>query len=139
MKFTPKTEEEISAFDVWPAGDYDFTVIEAQDTVSKSGNEMIKLKLQVMKPSGETAVVFDYLLEAMDFKIRHFCSTAGMMAEYDSGTFNAGSCNQRSGKVTLKVEPEANGWPAKNSVKDYAKRDDQQAPSTQDDDDGIPF
>ena len=41
MRFTPKTEEQIHEENLFPEGEYDFQCIEANDAVSKSGNEMI--------------------------------------------------------------------------------------------------
>lgn len=46
-----------------PAGEYKVKVIEAKDDTSKSGNDMIKLKLRVILPDGSNGPsLFDYLV-----------------------------------------------------------------------------
>jgi hypothetical protein len=130
MQFKAKTEEELKAELVMPEGEYDFEVIEAADTVSKKGNDMITVKLKVFAPDGGFRLVTDYLMEKMAFKLRHFCETTGMIDRYDAGDLMARHCEGRTGRVLIQVEPEQRGkdrdgndktFPPKNSVGDYAK------------------
>ena len=63
-----------SEFYVEP-GDYRLRVIEANEDTSKGGNDMIKLKLRVLKPDGdEGPALFDYLVftDTSFWKIDHF-------------------------------------------------------------------
>lgn len=131
MKFTPKTEEQLKAensYPVFPEGEYGYEVIKAEDKTSAKGNEMIVLTLRVFGPHDKTTLVNDYLLEAMEFKLRHFCVSTGLGGAYEAGTLTAGSCHGRSGKVYLDIQPEKQGtdkegnpktFPPKNVVKDY--------------------
>jgi hypothetical protein len=135
MQFQPIKPEEDKPLErsLFPEGEYDFKVVDAIDTQSKAGNDMIKLKLQVLAPDGQSAVVFDYLLAAMEFKLRHFCVTTDMLDSYNSGDLKAIDCDGCTGMLRLKIEPESNGYPAKNVVEDYLKPDNDAG------DDGIPF
>ncbi len=124
MKFTPKSKEELAQAGLLPDGIYDFEVLVAEDTISKSGNDMLKLKLKVWGNDSREVIVFDYLLEAMAFKLRHFAEETGLIAKYESGELHDYDCVGRSGKVNLIVQASqvgsnGNSYPPKNAVKDY--------------------
>jgi hypothetical protein len=130
MNFPPKTEEQLKAELIMPEGEYDFECVEASDTVSKAGNDMIKVTHKVFTPDGGFRLVTDYLMAKMAFKLRHFCETTGMMDRYDAGDLMARHCEGRTGRVLIQVDPERKGkdkdgndktYPPKNSVGDYAK------------------
>jgi hypothetical protein len=123
MRFTPKTEQEIQQALLLPDGEYDFEVISALDKQSKSGNDMIELKLRVFHEQSERFIT-DYLMEAMAFKLRHFCGAAGLMDEYESGALAAGMCVGKAGRVKLIIQKDKTGaYPDKNSVRDYVTED----------------
>ncbi len=122
MRFNPLDESEI--FNLLPEGDYDFQVRNASDTTSKkTGNEMIKLELIVWSKEGKEHVVFDYLLEAMPHKVKHFADSVGIEHKYSAGGYEASDCVNRSGKVKIIKEDGQGSFQAKNSVKDYIPRD----------------
>ena len=122
IDFKPKTEKEIEEEMIFPAGDYDFDVLTAEDTVSKSsGNSMIKIKLGVYVGS-QIRRIDDYLLPAMSAKLRHFCDTTGLLSKYEAGTLEAADCLGRAGRVKIAVDPAKEAYPAKNVVKDYVCR-----------------
>ena len=121
MKFVPKTADELARDNLLPAGVYPFEVIEAVDTLSKVGNEMIKLKLMVFGPDGETPHVFDYLLEKLAYKLRHFAEFTGLLPQYEAGELTAIHCLNKQGYVKLAIE-EQEGFSPKNSVKDYVEK-----------------
>lgn len=83
MNFTPKTEKEIAADRLWPAGNYRFEIlpratlgkrdVETGDTVSKSGDEMIVLAVKVFDDKGRGRVLVDYLLGRYPKKLRRPC------------------------------------------------------------------
>lgn len=125
MRFTPKTENEIQAENLFPDGDYDFEVVEAKDGQSKRGSDMITINMKVYGPNGRTQFVRDYLLEAMAYKLRHFCEATGLLADYDAGTLTDGKVMGRTGRVKLVTESGRKNpttgadYPARNAVKDY--------------------
>jgi len=100
-------------------GVYPFEVISASETISKTGNEMIKIKLNVFGQNGQQAHVLDYLLEKLAFKLRHFCEVTGLLPKYDNGSLSELDCEGKQGWLKLKVEPATGGYSAKNSVADY--------------------
>lgn len=118
MRFTPKSEDQVSS--VWPDGEYDFEVGTAEETTSQSGNDMIKLTLNVFNKTGGKRTVFDYLVgtDAAQFKVRGFASAAGLLGEYESGELNAYDMQGRTGKLKLRTDKSA-GYPDKNAVASY--------------------
>ena len=132
MKFTPKSEEDIQKEGLMPAGIYPFTVLEAVDTVSKaSGNEMIKIKLAVYDNEGRERHLYDYLLESMAAKFRHFCVQTGMEGRYQDGSVAAEHCEGKDGYVKIKIGKAKGDFPAKNEVDDYVAKPDNAAPTGQ--------
>lgn len=122
MDFNPKTEQEVAEAALAPAGEYDFDILSAEDTISKSGNPMIKVNIGLYIDGAVKNRVFDYLLPAMEAKLRHFCDTVGLLSQYEAGTLEAADCIGRSGRVKIVIEPAIGSYSAKNSVKDYICR-----------------
>lgn len=128
MRITPKTENEISQSNLLPEGVYHFEVTNASDKVSKSGNDMIELKLRIALQDGSQRVLTDYLLDAMSFKLRHFCVCAGLLEKYNAGQLLAYDCIGKTGMVHIivqkgKEKPDGGFYPDKNSVRDYQQPD----------------
>ena len=118
MKFTPLPNDDRAAQPLLPAGSYPFKVHAAKEAISKNGRDMISLSLTVTAPDGRTASVYDYLLEAMKFKLIHFCRGAGLTEKYATGELIASDCLGSTGTAELEVQ-EQDGYPPKNVVKDY--------------------
>lgn len=141
MKFTPKTDlelkEENSKFKPWPDGIYAFTVREqvvlgtrtltTEERVSKSGNDMIVLVLEVFANDDEKSIFLeDYLLESMAFKFKHAAEACGLLKQYESGEIKADDFIGKSGEVSLTIQKgqkkdDGSNYPDRNSVKDYIK------------------
>lgn len=147
MRFTPKTEEELEMEGVLPKGIYPFSVLKAEHAVSKkSGADMIKLSLRLYG-DGRDAFATDYLMEAMAFKLAHFCEQTGLSDRYNSGELEADDCENREGWVRVDVKKDDYG--TKNEVKDYVSKPETSAAQTRpapksrplvdDDDDMVPF
>lgn len=146
MKFAPKTEEELEVMSLLEPGIYQFEVTQSADEKSKSGNDMIKLGLTVWGKDGSPHFVYDYLLEAMAHKIRHFCSNSGLMVKYESGELCAMDCLNKQGFIEVviqegKINPQGGKYPNRNSVKDYVKGDYSALKATNSDsvEDDVPF
>lgn len=125
MRVTPKSDEEIEKEQekFRPLkGVFDFEVIEASEGISKAGNDMIKLTLGVWRPDGSQLFVYDYLLDAMAFKVKHFCEAVGLTDRYEAGDLVAFDCKGKGGRVELKIEKDDKGND-KSVVKDYVKRE----------------
>lgn len=125
MKVTPKTDDEIARENLLEPGVYDFEVVNAFEKVSKSGNEMIELKLKVFTDTGGTRVINDYLLDAVAYKVKHFAECVGLLDAYNEGLLTAADCAGRAGKLNLKIQKDKNGqFPDRNGVADYVVEDE---------------
>lgn len=130
MKFTPKSEKEIQDENLFPAGVYPFEVVKAEDETSKSGNEMIHLKLRVFS-GARTQFVDDYLLESMAYKLRHAAVTLGLESEYESGRIAASDFEGKEGYLKLIIKKDKKGeYPDKNAVGDYVEEPKSSGPAT---------
>lgn len=149
MKITPKTEKELKDAFLLPAGEYPFQISASEDTISKSGNEMIKMTVRVFKPDGNFNLVTDYLLASMEYKLRHACEACGILNKYESGVLSADDFIGKEGMLKLSIKVDTTGqYSDQNQVKDYIVQKDEEKkplPKTQltkvldDMDDTIPF
>lgn len=122
MKFTPMSAEEIATAGLLIPGIYPFEVMDALDTFSTAGNEMIKVKLKVFGPGGE-AHVYDYLMGEgkLAYKLWRCCEVVGLLSDYEKGNLVAQQLLDRTGHVKIGVEDGKNGYLPQNKVKDYVK------------------
>jgi hypothetical protein len=128
MQFTPKTESQLQEATLWPAGEYDFEIVQATEKNSKAGNPMFELKLQMF--NGEKSrFLTDYIVCTMEFKLRHFFESIGRIKDYDSGNVDAGRLQGAAGRLVIKHEPAKDNFPAKMVVKDYCKQAPKQHPN----------
>ena len=125
MQFNSRSREELARESLTPPGEYDFEIISAEETTSKKGNEMIKLKLRVFVENGEIHV-YDYLVAGMEYKLANFCDAIWRSDDYDDGEINADNLVGCAGKLKLVIEEAQKDkdtgevkWPAKNAVKTY--------------------
>lgn len=144
----PLTKDELKRGDLIPDGNYEFVVADAKDTYSAAGNEMIKLTLRVYTPDGRERTIFDYLLEALSYKIGHFAEATGLFDKYQEGVLYAEDCIGKSGECKIYIQKSKDPmYGDKNSVGDYllpleaqaAKQERKDAESKDDFDDSIPF
>jgi hypothetical protein len=117
------SEEELAQSSLLEPGVYPFEVLAASEELSKAGNEMIAIKLTVFGNNGEKIHVFDYLLEKVAFKLRHFCEATGLLTKYENGTLSELDCEAKTGFVKLAIEPGNGGYSPKNTVKDYVVKE----------------
>ena len=122
MKFDPNAATEGgNNFAPWPVGEYDFEVAEAEETTSKAGNDMTKLKLWVYDSGGNRRMLFDYLVASAVWKIKAFAETAGMLADFERGEMDAALMVGRVGKARLGIEKQE-GFEERNKVLAYVKK-----------------
>ncbi len=124
MKFQAKTEKQIIADSLWPKGEYDFEVVNAEPAKSgpqskNPGTEFIKLNVRLWNADGATRFVKGTLHPSMEFQLRHFCDAGGLLAKYDTGTLSHLDCIGVSGKLKLKIVDEQDNFPAKNEIADF--------------------
>lgn len=139
MKFTPKTQQQLDEALLWPVGTYSYEIINAEDRLSKKGNEMIALKLQIFNDEGGHAFVDDYLLEAMAHKLRNAARACGLIDKYEAGHLEAYDFLNKTGKVTIKIDKSKDpAYSDKNTVAKYLEPDAGDAAEL-DLDDKLPF
>lgn len=120
MQFQPLSESEV--LNLLPEGEYDFLVENAEDKVSKSGNDMIKLNLAIWDNQNIKHVVFDYLLAQLMYKVKHFADATGLQDKYESGGYLASDCLNKTGRCKIVIQEDNNSsYPPKNVIKDYMK------------------
>ncbi len=124
MNFEPKTREQAekeNQFPVWNPGKYRFYIAKAEEQLSKKGNKMIELTLNVYNDVGEMQVVFDYLMPTLSLKLLDFCEAMNLMREYNSGTLLVKDLTEREGSLFLRIKPKAKN---KETGKEYAERNE---------------
>jgi hypothetical protein len=97
MKFNPKDAE----FPILPVGDYDAVVKDAQPAVSKSGNDMIKLTVDVFNGI-DVVQMTTYLASA--FSAKQFCYATGLEDLFNAGEIRPPYCIGRKCRVATKHE-----------------------------------
>jgi hypothetical protein len=125
--FNPMTDEELENAGLLEPGVYDFEVAKASQKISKSGNPMAELTLNVWNKDGKQHGVFDYLVFSnvpLNIrKVKHFCDATGLQEEYKKGAIPT-ELARYCGKVQINIQeekPNPNGgmYPRKNIVVDY--------------------
>ena len=149
MKFTAQSEKEIAEAGMLPEGQYPFEISQAEEKLSKAGNEMIVLTVRVYKPDGTFNLVTDYLMESMAYKLRHCAEACGLVERYESGELDETLFVGKTGTLKLGIQKDKTGQYAdRNSVKDYIvdgekvsipKSPLQEVLDEDDTDDDIPF
>lgn len=116
----PLTKEEIKTGDLIKPGNYPFVVEEATAEVSSKGNDMLKLKLRIFTDDGRERVVYDYIMEALEFKMAHFFEATGLYDKYANGEVEAEDCWGKSGECKIATQKDKNGiYGDKSAVMDY--------------------
>lgn len=146
MKFAPKTKEEAMKSGLLEKGNYPFEVKAASPKISKAGNDMIEIFLKVWDKSGKEHFLYDYLMESVDYKLRHFCYSIGMGEMSEKGEFDCESIKGKAGICKIFIKEDKNGeYPPKNSIADYIEGNGEIVISPKEhnanefDDDSIPF
>lgn len=126
MKHDALTEEQIAEAGLLEAGVYDFTIVEAKEGKSSSGNDMFSLKLNVFDTEGAARVILDWILPAFPKKFKHLHDACGLLEVYDRKDTTPEDLVGKSGKLQIDVgKPyeDKNGITRiNNTVVDYVKK-----------------
>lgn len=146
--FSPMSEEEINLSNLMEIGTYNFEVVKSTRKISKSGNQMAELCINVFCNQGKQYLIYDYLIFSTIHlnikKVKHFCDSVGLAEGYKIGKIPE-DLSRLCGKVQIgikKNQPNPNGgfYPDKNIVIDYIasdKKNDDLSITIKDD--SIPF
>lgn len=143
MKYQPLTKEELAAQrGTLKPGLCEFQVVDAQDQISKSGNDMVKLSLRVWDSEGKEGQIFDYLVASASWKIASFFESIGNPQAYESGEIDTVVVVGAAGKAKLEIEKDPT-YGDKAKIKAYLKPQEKKevkdADTIRQDDDLIPF
>jgi len=120
MRFKPVTAEDAAKQEsgLWVDGVYDYEVVEAEEKISNSGNEMTELKVRVLDQSGDYKMLYEYLVntEKAQFKIRQFAASCGLLDAYETGSLMEGEMIGRTGQCEVGTQAAQGTYPAKNRV-----------------------
>lgn len=122
MRIEPKTDQqlrEIEESSLLPEGVYDFEVISAVEKLSKTGNEMVEIKVRV--ETERSYIITDFLvaIDSMAYKIKHFAESVGLLEEYKAGHMPAEQMVGSVGKAKVAIQAAKGEYKAKNVIRDY--------------------
>lgn len=110
MKFNPKSEKEIQESFLLPDGNYNASVILAADVdnnnnklLTKNGNEKIDLVISVYPENSSPKNIKFSLTEAYLRLFKHFCDSAGLSEEYNSGNIIPSDIVNKSKNFMVKI------------------------------------
>lgn len=147
MKFSPKSEEEVSSFGALE-GVFDFEIITAREYVSDKGNETFELSLNVYDTEGNPLSKKAWVTPAFAKTFKHLHDACGLVDKYLAGTTVADDFIGKTGKIKMKKRKYLNKDGLEvtgDTVEDFVKRDNTEAykqastKAAEDLDDGIPF
>ncbi len=104
------------------AGQYEARIIEAFETTSKAGNDMIELLVSVRCPDGSEREFRDWLVsnDRGALKLRHAAEAVGALAKYQAGEIGQEDFVGHHVRVKIVVEKKR-GYPDQNRIEDYAR------------------
>ena len=104
MSFEYNPKEVKSEYALLANGEYECEIVDAEETVSKAGNDMIKLVLCIYGNDGEQVRVYDYIVNPNTiYKLKSICRCCGI--EFD-GILDEQLLIGRRMRVLTKIEPE---------------------------------
>lgn len=105
MKFNPidYDKKETSSLQ---EGEAKYLVINSEECVSKSGNEMLKIKLKITQENNGSSHIYDYLVSADNcvWKISSFCKSSSNEGIYKEGSLTPEKIKGWEGLCILKKE-----------------------------------
>jgi len=105
MKFDPKAGNSLI-----PDGEYDAEIATAEETLSKSGKDMMKLSLKVWAGGGGPRIVFDYLVVPETiWRLKQIAAAIGKLEQYNAGEIHTSDLKGASVRVSVKTQPDKTG------------------------------
>lgn len=110
MRYVALSDEELEAQTTQLSeGCATFCVTSAEEAVSSTGNDMIKLKIVVEDENGASGTVFDHLVSTpkTQWKIKQFLCGIGQEDHYKRGELLASFCDGAVGKCRIKKKADS--------------------------------
>jgi len=122
FKFDKLTANEEQAFELLAEGNYEFKVMEAKESFSKSGNSMLTLSLLILDHYGNAHVLKDWLVAANHAmckkKVRDFCFSINNPDLYEAGNLLETDLENKTGKCYVGIELDTKGI-QRNKIMNY--------------------
>ena len=104
MSFEYNPKEVKSEYALLANGEYECEIVDAEETVSKAGNDMLKLVICIYGNDGEQVRVYDYIVSPSTiYKLKSICRCCEI--EFD-GILDEQLLIGRRMRVLTKIEPE---------------------------------
>jgi len=136
MQFKTFSKEEIENDDRLGPGTYEYKVIEALETTSKAGNEMLKIFISLYGSDGSTVTIHDYLVSTVRWKLKQFAKSCGMLEKLEGGELSEMDILNKKGMCEIGLEKTEKGEFLR--VKKYLPLEDLKEENVIEDDD-LPF
>lgn len=134
MKFTPKSDEQLNQEQterlnkfVLPAGTVvDYEIKEAMNKVSKAGNDMIEIHVDVYNDKGDAIGIRDWIGEWNIHKLKRICEANGMLDRYEAGQVDDYDLVGKTGKAKLGIQKgtqkeDGSFYADRNNIQEYMK------------------
>ena len=107
------------------AGICDFEIIDFTEMVSKAGNPMAKIVLELTDSSNNKVTVNDYILSSFVWKIKKLLESIGMQNMFETDNLNSDDLIMSRGKCVMGYEEIDNGVQKRSfpKVKEYISKD----------------
>ena len=132
MRYNPN---DLVEYEPVEEGDYEFVVMNAEETTSQSGNEMIALALQVhVNGRKEPITVLDYLVNTPQslWVLKDFCNAVSPRIDFDAGQLQAANCIGLTGTAHLVLGEENSKGKRYMEVERYIVPEENSGPSSTD-------
>ena len=122
MQFDHKSLNETKQI---KAGICDFEIIDCTEMVSKAGNPMAKIVLELTDSSNNKVTVNDYILSSFVWKIKKLLESIGMQNMFETDNLNSDDLIMSRGKCVMGYEEIDNGVQKRSfpKVKEYISKD----------------
>ena len=125
MQFDPKDVSEQPERKLIAEGEYDFEVIDAENTVFESDGEehkQIKLKLRIFCDEG-TIVLNTWVGYPVNklWRLRDFCRCVGLVKAWESGEVTPDDCVGKAGECVVGI------WKERNTIRKFLQENHSEA------------
>lgn len=97
MNFKPYTDEELVELNLVPHGEYTFKVLEAEERLSKAGNECMRVVIELHTKKR----LVEWISGALPSKLAEFCKAINVYDLYKTGKLTANNVINKTGNLIV--------------------------------------
>jgi hypothetical protein len=101
MKFDANLSTDFNTSKI-NAGVCSFSIINCIETISKAGNEMLKVTMKITDSERNSVTINDYIVSSFVNKIKRFLDSVGLSSTFKNGEINADNLILLDGKCIIK-------------------------------------